>query len=127
MGSRRARKGENDKDSRQDLCYNYLVNHPNPPQFWNLRFRHAAGVVHRDIGGEHLLVPVKGRLVDLRAIFSLNPIAADIWARLDGCRELSAIRDELLAEYDVPEDVLESDVREILARLADSGLIEVVP
>jgi hypothetical protein len=98
-----------------------------PQDFWDLRYRRAAGVVHRDIGGEHLLVPVKGNLVDLRAIFSLNPIAADIWEKLDGQRQLGAIRAALLAEYEVEEDVLEADVREVLSQLAESGLIEVVP
>lgn len=116
-----------DGDYRQDLCYNHISMSFDPHDFWKSRYRRAAGVVHRDIGGEHLLVPVRGKLIDLRTIFSLNPVAADIWEKLDGQRELGDIRAQLLVEYEVDEDVFEADVREVLHQLVESGLIEVVP
>ena len=97
-----------------------------PGMFWQLRYRRVADIVHRDIGGEHLLVPVKGNLVELHAIYSLNEVAAAIWEKLDGNRAMAAIRDELAQEYDTAAEGLESDIREAVLQFANSGLVEVV-
>ena len=41
-------------------------------------------VISRKIAGETILVPVRGRLADMRRIFTLNPVAEYIWHRIDG-------------------------------------------
>lgn len=94
---------------------------------WDNHYRRAADVIHRDIGGEHILVPVKGNLADLRCVFTLNPVAAAIWEKLDGSRALAAIREELLAEYQVDDSAADIDIAELIAQLAEAGLLEVVP
>jgi hypothetical protein len=95
--------------------------------FWSLRYRRVADAVHREIGGEHLLIPIRGNLADLHSIFSLNAVAAAIWEKLDGIRDMDTVREELRSEYDVSEETLETDVREVVNRLADAGLLENLP
>lgn len=41
-------------------------------------YRHSGDVVNRQILGDTLLVPVRGKLADLQRIFALNPVARHI-------------------------------------------------
>ncbi len=86
-------------------------------------FARNKDVVSRKIGGELFLVPVKGRLADMEKIFTLTSVAEFIWDRLDGQRSVGEIRDEVIAEFDVAQEQADSDIREFIAELSDSGLI----
>lgn len=89
-------------------------------------YRKSDGVVARSIAGELLLVPVRGRVADLQRIYSLDSVPAFIWERLDGAKALGAIRDEIVAAYEVEPDRAAADLHAFTRELADSGLIEPV-
>jgi hypothetical protein len=86
--------------------------------------RRKPDVVARQVAGEDILVPVRGRLADLQRIFALNPVGEFIWNRLDGRMNLASIAQEVRAEFDVSDDEAEGDVREFVSRLLDEGLVE---
>ncbi len=78
----------------------------------------------RQVAGEALLVPVRGRLAEMQKIFALNPVAGHIWQELDGKRSLGEIRDSILARFDVEREAADRDVREFIEELLEAGLLE---
>jgi Coenzyme PQQ synthesis protein D (PqqD) len=64
-------------------------------------------------------------LVNLRTnrIFELNRTGARFWELLGEGSSESQIVEGLLAEFDVPQDQLEREVRELTSQLLDEGLI----
>lgn len=87
------------------------------------RFIKAGEIVSRSIAGETILVPVSGKLADMQRIFSLNAVAEFIWKRLDGEKNLSAIRDEIIEYFEVGKEQAESDIREFISELLKEKLI----
>ena len=87
------------------------------------RFKKAGEIVSRPIAGETILVPVSGRLADMQRIFALNPAAEFIWKRLDGEKDLSAIRNEILEHFEVGEEQAERDIKEFISELLKEKLI----
>lgn len=86
--------------------------------------RPAGEIVRREIAGETILVPVRGRTADMRRIFSLNPTAAFVWERLDGRRRVADLLAELEAAFDTPPAGARADVEAFLARALEEGLLE---
>jgi len=80
-------------------------------------------VVARQIAGETILVPIKGRLADLQRIFMLNPVAEFIWNNLNGESNLEKIRDKLTVHFEVGEKEAEADLNEFIHELVEADLI----
>lgn len=57
--------------------------------------------------------------------YGLNATGAQIWRWLEQPCRVSELLERLLAHYQVEPSVGQSDLLELLGRLADSGLIEV--
>lgn len=73
-----------------------------------------------DLGGEAAILHLTSGVY-----YGLDPVGARIWSLLEQPIEVRALRDRLLAEYDVAPDRLERDLLALLARLAAAALIEV--
>ena len=81
-------------------------------------------VVSRHIAGETLLVPLCGKLADMRTVYMLEGSAGFIWDRIDGSRDSDAIARDVSAEFDVEEAVAMKDVEALVSELVSAGLIE---
>ncbi len=91
-------------------------------------FRQRGETVIREIAGEMLLVPVRGKLAQLQKIFVLDRVAAYIWRQLDGDRDLEAIHRGLVDTFEVAGPEAEADLFEYLGELEAAGLVaEVAP
>ncbi len=90
----------------------------------SLVYQRSDSLVTRDIAGEKIIVPVRGRVGDLNSIYTLNSVANEIWTLLDGTRTLGQILRQLEDEYDVPWTVLAEDVERVLDELSSEGLIK---
>jgi hypothetical protein len=75
-------------------------------------------VVARRLGEEMVLLNT-----ETEAYFTLNDVGARVWELIDGRQTLATIIRQLLAEYDVPETELQTDVDELLSQFADQQLI----
>lgn len=82
--------------------------------------------VFRRIEGETILVPIRGNVEDLDCIYSLNPVGALVWERLDGCADLKAIRGNITAEYDVGKRKAEADLLEFIRDMKAIGAVTAV-
>jgi hypothetical protein len=56
--------------------------------------------------------------------YGLNGVGARIWHLLQAPRTFGELHDILSAEYEVEPAQLESDIRELLGRLAENHLVE---
>jgi hypothetical protein len=88
------------------------------------RYEKDPSIVYREIAGEAVLVPIRRNVADMAKIYSLDPVGADIWKLIDGQRTLGDVREALLAEYDVPPDVLDADLDEFVEKLLSIGALK---
>ena len=74
----------------------------------------------QEVGGEAVLLDLASE-----RYFGLDPVGTRIWTLLADDDHLQAICDTLCAEYDAPQDRLQTDLLALVAQLADAGLVTV--
>jgi hypothetical protein len=82
----------------------------------------AKDVLSAELGGEISLLNLKSGVY-----FTLNPVGASVWRQIQVATSLANIKETLLAEYQVDARRCESDLRNLVAELKASGLIELIP
>ena len=87
---------------------------------------HNDNFVFRRIEDETILVPIKNHVGDLDSLFSLNPVGAFIWRKIDGSNSLAAIHDLILAEFDVKAEKAEADLLKFITELREIGAVQPV-
>lgn len=78
----------------------------------------------RSIDDETIIVPVRGGVGDLDAVFTLSPVGARIWSLIDGATSIERLAEAVAAEYDVAADVAAHDVDDFVQTLSAKGLLE---
>ncbi|HET8775451.1 MAG TPA: PqqD family protein [Thermoanaerobaculia bacterium] len=86
-------------------------------------FRRTQDVVCRSVGAESILVPIRNNVGNLDFVYTLSPVAARIWALLDGVKTADAVVDEICAEYDVDRETAQADMSALVHDLAGVSLI----
>jgi hypothetical protein len=86
-------------------------------------FEKDTNCVTRQVGTETIIVPVRASAADLRAVYTLNESATEIWHRIDGHASVQQLVDELCSVYEVSPSAAERDVGELLDTLSSAGLI----
>jgi hypothetical protein len=86
-------------------------------------FVKAGDFVARTIAGETIIVPVRGQVGDLEAIYNFNDVGSFIWERLDGRASVDQIIEALCQEFEVPREQAAQDAAEFLESLQSAGLI----
>lgn len=87
-------------------------------------FRKAEDLVAREVAGETIVVPIRGKLADMRRVFALNPVARHLWDAIDGRRAFGELCESVLARFDAPPATAEAECAELIGKLLDAGLIE---
>jgi hypothetical protein len=90
----------------------------------NSVYAHGDSLVTRDLAGEKIIVPVRGKVGDLNNIYTLNTVANDIWNLLDGQRTVAQIVTQLESEYEIDATTLANDVSRTLDELSGEGLVK---
>lgn len=80
--------------------------------------------VHREIMGDHVLVPVGKTSAVFNGLFPLTDTAAFIWDMLPDAPDEEYIVNKLLGEYEVDKETAESDVSEFLSKLREFRIID---
>ena len=80
----------------------------------------------------HVLVRVLDResvLLNLEteSYFGLDETGTRMWQLVTESPSIDAAYQELLAEFDVEPDLLRANLTELLSRLVDNGLLQVLP
>ena len=76
-------------------------------------------VLTQEIGGESVLLDLESE-----QYFGLNRVGTRIWQLLSEGMQLEDLVQQLLTEFDAPEDKLRSDIKSLMVDLLDSGLIK---
>ena len=80
--------------------------------------------VTREIGGETLIVPVTGHVMELESIYVLNPVGSRIWELLRSPTTTDQIVAVVAGEFAVSPQDAAADTAEFLDSLATRGLIQ---
>jgi hypothetical protein len=88
-----------------------------------VRYRRDDNVMLRRIAGETLLVPIRGRLVDLRQVFVLEGIGDFVWELLDGPRTVEQITHAVAGEFEVTPQTAAEDTAALLRQMREAGLV----
>jgi coenzyme PQQ synthesis protein D (PqqD) len=83
--------------------------------------RRAANQVCCGVGAESIILDLKSGIY-----YSLDKVAAKIWALIEQPTVIGAIRDAILSEYEVEPRVCARDVQAFIDALDLAGLIEVM-
>jgi hypothetical protein len=86
-------------------------------------FERSPSLVTRELAGEKIIVPVRGRVGDLNSIYTLNSVAQEIWELLDGKRTVAEIVGRLVEQFEVQPEVLAADVTRVIEEMHEEGLI----
>jgi hypothetical protein len=87
------------------------------------RFLRSSNVVSRQMEGETLVVPIRGGVGDLDAIFSFNALGSDLWGLLEQRRSLPEMTDWVVARYEVSHEQASRDIQAFISELKEAGLV----
>ncbi len=90
------------------------------------RLKRSDSIVYRQIGTETILVPIRGSAEELKNIYTLNEVGRRIWQLLDGQKTVGAICKDIVAEFEVGDDVAQKDVRDFLEEMLALKTVEEV-
>ncbi len=81
------------------------------------------GFALRQVGGNHIVVPIGAQTLDFRCIITLNETGAFLWQQLQQECSVDDLVTALLAEYEVTETVARADVDKFIANLKEAELL----
>jgi len=92
----------------------------NPGMEFNLQdqFSISGEVLSQEVNGETVLLDLNGE-----SYFGLNEVGTRIWQLIGSQHSLSETLSILSDEYEVDREQLKADINELLAKLADAGLV----
>ena len=88
------------------------------------RFMRNPDFVFRKVIEETILVPVRMNVAEMDCIYTLNEIGAFIWEQLETPLSYPQLQQCMLDEYDVPVEVLDTDLQTFLDELLSIGAVK---
>ena len=86
-------------------------------------FRRSSAVVSRQIAGETLVVPIRGRVGDLASIYSFNESGSALWCALEHPRSVDELASLLCQSFEVGWDDARQDVEAFIQEMQAAGLL----
>ncbi len=80
----------------------------------------SSDVLFRELEGEAVMLDLGSE-----RYFGLDEVGARVWQLLDEHHDVETVVAQMLAEYDVEEEQLRSDLAELIDNLAEAGLVTV--
>jgi hypothetical protein len=84
------------------------------------RIRVSPEVLLQEVGGEAVLLDLKSE-----CYFGLDSVGTRIWSLIVQSGDVKGIHSTMLAEYDVEPARLEHDIKELISRLHEAGLVSI--
>lgn len=89
------------------------------------KFIRSRSVVAREIAGETLIVPIRGKVGDLASIYSFNGTGTLLWKLLERPSTAAELATRVTEEYEIDAASAERDVTDFLGEMKAAGLVEV--
>lgn len=77
-------------------------------------------VLFRELEGEAVMLDLGSE-----RYYGLDEVGARIWQLLDEHHDVETVVDQVLAEYEVEEEQLRSDLADLIDNLVDAGLVTI--
>ena len=91
---------------------------------WKTVYKRNEDIVSREIENEFILVPVTSGIGDLdEEIYALNETGRLIWEKLDGVKDLTAVKNEILHEFEVSDKELVKDISGFVHELVKRNIL----
>jgi hypothetical protein len=87
-------------------------------------YMRSRAVVSRLIGGETLVLPVRGDIGDLASFYALNETATTVWEALEKPRSLREIGDVIGQKYEISKEKAEEDIASFVREMCSLGLVK---
>jgi hypothetical protein len=94
------------------------------PSAGETRYVQSQAVVSRVIGGETLVVPVRGGVGDLASIYTFNETGTFLWEALSEAASARELACRIEREYEINPQVAQADVKSFLSEMCAVGLID---
>jgi len=88
-----------------------------------VRYERNPDFVFRRIVDEAVLVPIHQDVADMDCIYTLNPVGALIWEKLDPVATLAELQTAVVDEFAAEPEVVARDLFEFLAELEAAGAV----
>lgn len=85
----------------------------------------SRSVVARVVGGETLIVPIRGKVGDLASIYRLNGTGSLIWRLLQFPTKVQELAAAVADNFEVTPDAASRDVQAFVREMQSVGLVEV--
>ena len=82
-----------------------------------------SGYEIKSLEGVNIVVPTDSSM-SFSGVITLNDTALFVWNLLQNDTVESEIVDKMAVEYDVPRDVLEADVKDLINSFRENGLLD---
>ena len=82
------------------------------------------GFMLREVSGSFVVVPVGAASKEFKGLITLNSTGAFLWKELLLGKTLEELKQALLNEYDVSEEIATIDCEQFIKKLVDGGLVE---
>lgn len=82
------------------------------------------GYILKKVAGENIVIATDEARISFNGIITFNEVGAEVFERLDGTRTLEQIVDEIAAIYNAPREIIESDIKKLIEKMKNHGLIE---
>lgn len=79
--------------------------------------------VHRKIGADNILVPIRQINAESESLYTLNDVASFIWEQLKDPKNIEELLETILIEYEVNKDTARQDVMELVNNLVENGIL----
>jgi hypothetical protein len=93
------------------------------PTIYSRSFSRSQAVVSRQIAGETLVVPIRGKVGDLASIYSFNETGSLLWVALKDPKSLESLTDLLCQTYEVTWDEAQRDASAFVVEMEAAGLL----
>lgn len=87
------------------------------------RYERNPDFLYRRIIEESVLVPVHQEVADMDCIYTLNPVAAFIWERMEGQTTVAELQAAIVEAYDVDPQAAGKDLLEFVQELELAGAV----
>jgi len=88
-----------------------------------VRYERNPDYIFRQIVDELVLIPIRQDVADMDCIYTMNPLGAFIWGKLDGVATLGDLQAAIVAEYDVEPQAAAADLLEFIQELESAGAV----
>jgi hypothetical protein len=85
----------------------------------------SQAVVAREVAGEILIVPIRGKVGDLASIYSFNASGSFIWNLLEFPQTVAQLATATAAAFEIELAQAEEDVARFVTEMKSAGLIDV--